>query len=160
MTERKKAGAAQLLSDISSLGIFGLMGLVGISVFFRYVLNAPILATEDLTALLLGLTIFTALPSVTLNRGHISVGLFLSLFKNRPGFDRLRRTLIDIGMVLMMFYMGWVVLLQAYRQFTRGTETAAMEWSVWPSTTAFACLIFVGAATFARRIRRDEGNTF
>ena len=148
---------AELLSDIAGASICALMTLIAASVIFRYNLNSPLLATEDVTALLLALTVFCALPNVTLSRRHISVGFFLGFFRNRPRLDRIRFILIDLGVLVMTTFMGWVVLQQAIRQAYRGSESPVMEWSLWPGTSAFAFLIIVGAIVFARRVWRDRG---
>lgn len=148
---------AKILGYVAAAGIFSLMALVFTSVFFRYVLNAPILATEDMMAILLGITIFTAVPRVTLDRSHISVELFVAPFRKFPRIDRVRRILIDIGIIMMSFYMAYVVYLQASRQFDRETLSFVMEWPLWPATTAFTVLIVMGALLFANRAWRDKG---
>lgn len=146
-----------LLRYVAAAGIFLLMALVFVSVFFRYVLNAPILATEDMMAILLGVTIFTAVPNVTLTRSHISVELFVAPFRRFPALDRIRRLLIDIGVIGVTFYMGYLMYIQAYRQFDRETESFVMEWDLWPVTASFAVLIFVGGALFVLRAVKDLG---
>ena len=148
---------AKCLGYIAAFGIFSLMALVFISVFFRYVLNSPILATEDMMAILLGVTIFTAVPRVTLGRSHITVELFVAPFKTYPPLDRLRKILIDLGVIFMTIYMGYLMTSQAIRQFDRETESFVMEWPLWPATAGFAVLIFIGGALFIIRAVRDKG---
>ena len=145
------------LSYIAAAGIFLLMALVFISVFFRYVLNQPILATEDMMAILLGVTIFTAVPRVTVGRRHITVELFVALFRAFPKLNLLRRLLIDIGIISVTFYMAYLMYMQAFRQFDRETESFVMEWPLWPSTAAFTILIFIGGLLFTIRAWHDKG---
>ena len=147
----------RLLSYVAAAGICALMALVFVSVFFRYVLNRPILATEDMMAILLGITIFTAVPNVTLSRGHITVELFVAPFRKVPALDRIRKVLIDLGVIGMTFYMGYLMYLQAYRQWDRETESLVMEWALWPVTSAFAILILIGGVLFAMRAMADKG---
>jgi len=147
-----------VLRYIAAAGIFALMALVFVSVFFRYVLNSPILATEDMMAILLGITIFTAVPNVTLTRSHISVELFVAPFRHFPALDRARRALIDLGVICVTFFMGYLMYLQATRQFDRETESFVMEWDLWPVTTAFAVLIVIGGGLFALRAFKDRGD--
>lgn len=151
------ARITKFLGYIAAAGIFALMALVFTSVFFRYVLNQPILATEDMMAILLGVTIFTAVPRVTLGRSHISVELFVAPFRKFPALDRARRILIDLGIIIMTFYMAYLMYLQASRQFDRETESFVMEWPLWPSTALFAVLILIGGVLFAIRALRDKG---
>lgn len=147
------------LSFVAAAGIFSLMALVFTSVFFRYVLNKPILATEDMMAILLGVTIFTAVPRVTLSRSHITVELFVAPFRKFPALDRARKILIDLGIIAMSFYMCYLMYLQASRQFDRETESFVMEWPLWPATALFAVLIFIGGVLFAMRALRDKGQS-
>ncbi len=149
---------ARYLGYVAAACIFTLMSLVFVSVFFRYVLNSPILAAEDMMAILLGVTIFTAVPSVTLARRHITVELFVAPFRMVPAADRFRRILIDLGIIVMTFYMGYVMYLQAVRQFDRETESLVMEWPLWPATSVFAALIVTGGTLFAMRRLRDDGH--
>ncbi len=147
----------RVLSYVAAAGIFALMALVFISVFFRYVLNAPILATEDMMAILLGVTIFTAMPNVTASRSHITVELFVAPFKRFPVLDLGRRILIDLGIIAMTFYMAYLMYLQATRQFSRESLSFVMEWPLWPATAGFTLLITVGGALFTLRALRDKG---
>lgn len=149
----------RVLGLCAAAGIFMLMALVFTSVFFRYLFNAPILATEDLMAILLGLTIFTALPGVTASRSHITVELFVAPFRKFPALDRARKIIIDVGIVLMSLYMAYLLYLQASRQFDRETESFVMEWPLWPATAAYCVLVFVGALLFALRGWRDKGQS-
>ena len=157
MLAKWSTAVTRALSYVSAVGIFLLMALVFLSVFFRYVLNAPILATEDMTAILLGVTIFTAIPNVTLSRGHITVELFVAPFKRFPAVDRVRKVLIDLGVVLMTFYMCFLLYSQATRQFDRETESLVMDWDLWPITGGFAVLVLIGGVLFAMRAAADRG---
>lgn len=146
----------KFLGYVAAAGIFALMALVFTSVFFRYLLNRPILATEDMMAILLGITIFTAVPQVTLGRSHITVELFVAAFRRFPVLDRARKVLIDLGIIAMSLYMGYIMYLQASRQFERETESFVMEWALWPATALFSFLIFLGGVLFAMSVHRDS----
>ncbi len=148
---------ARILSCIAAAGIFALMALVFVSVFFRYVLNSPILATEDMMAILLGVTIFTAVPNVTLSRGHITVELFTAPFKHFPAANRIRQLVIDLCVIAMTLYMARLLHIQAWRQFDRESESLVMEWPLYPVTYAFAGLVVIGAILFTVRAFKDRG---
>lgn len=148
---------ARVLSYIAAAGICALMTLVFVSVFFRYVLNSPILATEDVMAILLGVTIFTAVPNVTLSRRHITVELFTAPFRHFPAANRIRRLIIDLSVIAMTLYMARLLHIQAWRQYDRETESLVMEWPLYPVTYAFAGLVVIGAILFAVRAFRDRG---
>ncbi len=148
---------ARALSCVAAAGIFALMALVFVSVFFRYVLNSPILATEDMMAILLGVTIFTAVPSVTLSRSHITVELFTAPFKHFLVANRIRQLIIDLCVIAMMLYMARLLHIQAWRQYDRETESLVMEWPLYPVTYSFAGLVVIGAILFAVRALKDRG---
>ncbi len=155
--DRWGAVLPRLLSYIAAAGIFMLMALVFVSVFFRYVLNYPIIATEDMMAMLLGFTIFTAVPGVTLSRGHICVELLTAPFRRFPAANRFRLILIDIGVVAMTLYMAKRLFDQAERFKSRETGTPLMDWPLYPFAYAFAALLVLGAVLFALRAIKDRG---
>lgn len=150
---------SRLLSWCAAAGIFTLMALVFISVFFRYVLNDPIVATEDLMALLLGLTIFTAYPAVTLGRGHIKVDLLTAPFKRFPRINRIRLIIIDLGVVAMSGFMALRIWDQAVRYQDRETLSNTMEWPLYPYVYGYASLLLLAAVLFLVRALRDRGNS-
>lgn len=140
-----------LLTFFAAFGIFSLMASVFVSVFFRYVLNKPILGTEDLMSLLLGMTIFTAFPAVTLARTHITVDLLNPLFRRVPTLDRLRLALIDLGMIAITLFMAKRIWDQAARYQKRGTVSNAMDWPLYPYIYLFSALLALAALLLAIR---------
>ena len=157
VTEGITGTLVRILSYAGAIGIFSLMALVFVSVFFRYVLNDPILAVEDIMAMLLGVTIFTAVPSVTLARRHISVDLLTKPFEFFPLADRIRRIVIDLGVVVMSFYVSYLINIQAMRYMKRETLSLTMEWPLHPITFLFSGLVLAGGILFALRTLKDKG---
>jgi len=147
----------EFLSYIAALSLFSLMALVFISVFFRYILNEPLLFAEDVMAILLGVTIFTGVPSVTLNRRHISVDLLTTPIKKRPMLNRIRLVIIDVGVIAMTYFMAYLMFQQATRYYQRDTISNTMEWPLYPSVFLFVVLILIGGLLFTHRAYRDKG---
>jgi len=56
----------------------------------------------------------------------------------------------------MTAYMGYLIVVQALRQFDRNSESLLMEWPLWPSTAVYALLILIGAALFSVRAWHDK----
>ncbi|WP_282153354.1 TRAP transporter small permease [Ruegeria atlantica] len=146
-----------ILAVCAAIGIFALMALVFVSVFFRYVLNQPIIGTEDLMSLMLGMTIFTAFPTVTLSRGHIAVDLLTGPFKKVPTIDRIRLIAIDVGVITMIGFMAMRLWDQAVRYLKRGTTSNALDLPLYPFVYAFTTLLLLTAVLFALRAIRDLG---
>lgn len=152
-------GVSRLLSYVAAAGIFALMALVFVSVFFRYLFNSPILAAEDMMAMLLGITIFTAVPGVTLSRRHICVELLTAPFRKLPRANRARLVLIDAGVIAVTLFMATLVFDQAVRFRSRETGTPLMDWPVHPTTFGFSALLLLAAGLFAVRAIRDRGRS-
>lgn len=63
-------------AEAVSLGALAfVVGLTVVDVVGRYFLNAPLNGATELTEFGIALTVFSALPAVTWNRGHIAVDL-------------------------------------------------------------------------------------
>lgn len=151
------AVVSNVLSSVAAAGIFSLMALVFIGVFFRYFLNSPLAFRGDLMALLLGITIFTAVPGVTYNRRHITIDALTAVFARFPRFDRWRRIIIDIGVIAMTLYMSWLMFREATKAYDRETVTDTMEWQYFPFFTAHAVLIAISAVLFTSRALKERG---
>ncbi|MEL6235910.1 MAG: TRAP transporter small permease [Pseudomonadota bacterium] len=146
---RVVALAMNVLFRIAGLCLLGLMALVFISVVFRYFLNQPIFAVEDFMSVLLGLTIFMAIPIITLERGHIKVDLLVGLFKGSRPLDRARLILIDLGSLAMLAFLAVQLYGQAAKHLRRGSATQAADIPLWPFSGAFAALLAIGFLAFA-----------
>lgn len=140
--------AMTVLFRIAGLCLLGLMGLVFASVIFRYFLNRPIFAVEDVMGLLLGLTIFMAFPFVTKEYGHIKVDLLVGLFKRSPTLNTARLVLIDLGILAMVAFLGVQVYNQSAKHFARDSGTQAADIPLWPFSAAFAVLSAVAFLAF------------
>jgi len=61
--------------------LLAMMGLTVADVIGRYMLNAPVPGSTELTELVLAAVIFTGLPAASLDKDHIGVDLMTSRFK-------------------------------------------------------------------------------
>ena len=99
------------LTLFSATFLFGMMALTFADVIGRYFLNASIIGVHEIIAFLLGLTIFTALPLVSRDRGHITVGLFERCFKGRRRF--LQQLIILVGVTATTGFIAHLLWEQA-----------------------------------------------
>ena len=99
------------LTIFSAMFLFGMMALTFADVIGRYFLNASITGAHEIIAFLLGLTIFTALPLVSRDRAHITVGLFERYFKGRGRF--LQQLIILVGVTATMGFIARLMWEQA-----------------------------------------------
>lgn len=140
------------LTAVSAIGIFLLVMLICVSVFFRYFLNTPIIFANDLTTILLGTTIFAAYPWVTVRREHVSVELLGGLFAKFPKVDAARKFLIDIAVLAVLIFIMLRIGEQAFKYFNRGNYSQTMEWLLWPAVTAYTVLIAISVGLFGLQI--------
>jgi TRAP-type C4-dicarboxylate transport system permease small subunit len=111
--------------EVVALAAFVVMLLSSIlQVIFRYVLNLPLMWTEELARLMCVLTTYFGAVVVLLLREHIRVDFIDTLLRPRG-----RAVAAVLGNILM----GWFLVAFAYgcwlmAQATWTTETATMEW--------------------------------
>ena len=104
------------LSSVSAITLFAMMMLVVLDVAGRYLFNAPISGSFEVTEFLLALLVFAALPIVTRDDNHISVSVVENLLSGRT---QLAQRLFVLG-------FGAVGLaLIAWRLWVGGNELAA-----------------------------------
>jgi len=143
------ARVAGTFAVFSALCIACLLTVMFVSVVFRYGLNTPILVTEELTAFLLGLTVFSAFPFVTMEKSHIQIELLIGLVRGRPKLERLRRILVDLGTLAMVVFLGTRLWEQATRYMERFVVSQGQEWPLAPIVFVFVGLLAIAAWVFA-----------
>ena len=95
---------ARFLAVISALAIGSITTIICVSVIMRRVANSPLFYAEELVGLLLAVTLFFALPLVTLSGDHIRVTLLANQLKKR---GRIYLGLVA-GLVVLAF-LGWLI---------------------------------------------------
>jgi len=71
------------LAAILAVMVFLLMMITVVDVLGRNLFNLPLTASFELTRLTLGMMVFVALPLISANDEHVTIGLFNSIFKGR-----------------------------------------------------------------------------
>ncbi len=71
------------LAAVLATMVFLLMMITFVDVLGRDLFNLPIPASFEITRLTLGMMVFVALPLVSANDEHVTIGLFNGLFKGR-----------------------------------------------------------------------------
>lgn len=144
-----------VLNLFAALAILAMAVLVFVSVLFRYLLARPILMTEDLLTILLGLSIFAAFSRVTLYREHVSVDLMAAFFQPRPRLEALRRWIIDLLVLGTLGFIAFRLATQAIRYHARGNFTQTMGWPLWPVVALFAALLAIAVVLFAVQLCQE-----
>lgn len=118
------------LSAVMAALIFAMMGLTTVDVGARYLFAAPLPGGFEIMQFMMALLIFSALPLVTWNDGHIVVSIFEGWFRGRIRY--VHRTFV------LMVSAGAVGLI-SWRMWRQGDVlaegqqiTGFLEWPIAP----------------------------
>ena len=138
--------AGRLLQAVALLGglaLFLIMALVSISVFFRYVLNQPILGDQELVEIGMALVVMMAMPYAGLQGAHIRVDI---LDRKIGALGRFAGDIFARGLSCYVIYLligkTWDKTLDAYEY---DDVTNMLEIPVWIAYGA----ITIGMGLFA-----------
>jgi len=114
----------RILSGLAAALLFFLMLLTLVDVVSRYIFNAPINGSFEITELLLAAIIFSALPLVSAKDGHITVDLIDAFV---PRFIAwLRDVAIALASFVMLAGISYRVWHKALESVHYGDQTAML----------------------------------
>lgn len=140
----------RLLAPVAATCIFLMMALTFVEVVWRYFLGSPITGGEEIKAFLLGFTIFTALPLVTLRQRHIAVRSLAGLLRGRVA--AVQRVAVLIGAVVGFACIGLLLLDQALSMSEEGTLTNYLDLPEAPAVYLLAALAGLAALMALERL--------
>lgn len=114
---------------IGGLVLFGIMLLVFAAVFFRYVLNQPILGDQELVEIGMSLVVMMAMPFTALRGAHIRVDILDGKLGDLGRFvaDIFARC-VSIFVLFLLIRKTWDKALDAHEY---GDVTNMIELPVW-----------------------------
>lgn len=157
---RLDRGMEPLLGMIAGVLLFCMMTITFVDVILRYLFNAPLRGSFEITELMLVMLIFAALPLVSRREEHVVMD-FLDHFL-APRIYRALRALEHVVSAAVMTGMGWLLWQKAGKLAAYGDTTSVLRIELAPFVYAIALLIFVTALihlalVFSRRRGpRDE----
>ena len=117
----------RLLGGLTGSVLFFMMAVTTLDVAARFVFAAPLPGTFELMEFGLAIVVFSAMPLVTWDRGHITVSLFDGLFRGTG--RRIQQTVV---MAVSTFGMA-IVCARMWDQGDRLAETGATTgFLLWP----------------------------
>jgi len=96
----------------------------------REVLEAPIVANNEMTELLMGLVVYLGVGLTTRMRGHVRVDILLNILP-----DRVRAVANAVTLALCAVFvaaMSWQLYERAVVKFTKGDTTDLWKIPTWP----------------------------
>ena len=114
--------ASALPVIVACIALFILMVMTFCDVILRSVFNAPIEAATELTRILMAILVFSVLPVISTQNGHIAVDLTDGFF-NRLHLSRVRDVVIYVASGTMLFWPVQRVWVLAERARDYGDVT-------------------------------------
>ena len=157
---RLDRGLEPLLGIVAGVLLFCMMTLTFVDVILRYIFNAPLKGSFEVTELMLVVLIFAALPLVSRREEHVVID-FLDRYLPL-GVYRALRALEHIVSAAVMTGLGWLLWQRASKLAAYGDTTAVLRIELAPFVYAIALLVFVTALIHLalvfsrRRDPRDE----
>ena len=130
----------RLLGVLSALPVALIVVLTFADVLGRYLFSSPLRGSVELIEYAMALVIFTALPSVTRSRGHVSVSLIDGLVRGTA--RRIKMVLCDALSALALGLMTWRLWVQGAEDLEAGTSSIVLGLPQAP--LSFALAAFAG----------------
>ncbi|WP_034452281.1 TRAP transporter small permease [Salipiger aestuarii] len=129
------------LLGLAAVLLLALMAVTGIDVIGRYLLNAPLSGAFEMTELLLGALVFTALPLVSRNGAHVEVDLVAGVLPRAVNRGLgVFAALVSAG---VLCWFAWTLLMLMLGQIHDGARSVSMGVPLAPFAAlgAAACLL-------------------
>lgn len=110
--------------------LFLMMAVTFCDVVGRYFLNSPLKSAYEFNEFGLSIVTYLALPLVTINREHITVGVFLTSAGTVPG--RIAEASMQLLSAVILALMSWRVFLLAIEQKKDGITSGVLHLPHWP----------------------------
>lgn len=105
-----------------------------VDVFMRYFFARPITGSTEIIRFSMALAVFSGLPIITRDRGHITVSLVDNLLQ--PHALRIKQLFCDAVSLLAILLLAWRLWDQAHLYTRNDTATIVLDLSLAPLTFA------------------------
>ncbi len=139
-----------------------IVGIIVTSVVLRKLFSLPLPFTEEVVGMLMSISLFLALPLVTLKADHIRVSILENFLKRKSRF--FHQVLMTAATLSGLIFCAWI-LWESWDwfdfAFNRNLRTETTRILLWPGMTALPISIFFTALILiARHLGwiEDEGD--
>jgi TRAP-type C4-dicarboxylate transport system permease small subunit len=130
--------ARRALGAVVAAVLLFMVALTAVDVIGRFLFASPVPGSFELMEFALAIVVFSAMPLVTWDRGHITVTLFDGLF--RGAMRRLQHIFALAMSALAMGIIFWRMWDQGDRLDVTGAITGYLEWPIAPLAYFMAVL--------------------
>ncbi len=141
------------LSLIASLGMVSIVAIIIISVITRKFFSYPLYFSEEIVGILMSVSLFLALPLVTLKGGHIRITIVTEYIKKRS--KKVYNIVTRLSYLVGIAFCAWLIIeavpwLQFAIKHNLKTETARIL--LYPAMISLPISILMMAAIFVARL--------
>lgn len=142
--------AALFLAILSGLGMVAIVSIIFVSVVLRKFFGTPLFFTEEVVGMLMSVSLFLALPMVTLKGTHIQVTVVATFFKKRN--QAVTKALSLLASFVCIAFCGWLLFeavpwLEFALKHNLKTETSRIllspSMAVLPISLSLMGMIFI-----------------
>lgn len=131
----------KMIEWVSAIGFFGIVACTILQVFFRYVLNSPLLWTEEL-ARYCGIFVIMLASSIALKHNqHIGIDFFVS--KLPPSTKRPLRIFYSVVTIGVMGYLTYYMIVLLSKMFLTPTPAMRIPIGIPYLAMTFGCAMCV-----------------
>lgn len=150
--ERGRQGLAQLtLWTMAVIVVLMVVDVTGRKFFDR-----PLMGAVELVEQLLMISVYAAIPLVSLARGHINIELFDAIVPK--SLRRARQSLGEVFCGLLMLGAAWLAGQHALETRANGDTTTLLRITLWPLELLVACMLLAdGLCHLALSLTASQG---
>lgn len=139
--------AGYTLGTVAAITLFAMMLLTFADVWGRYLLNQPVFGGYEVTEFMMGVLIFTALPMLCAQEGHVTIDLLDHFVPKR--WLRWQRIVVNIISGIVLAVMSWQVFLLSHQLAGNNEVTMTLKIPHAPFALVFAIMTaFASLACF------------
>lgn len=132
------------LEAVISLCLIAMTGITVVDVAGRYFLNAPLKGGYEISEMMMGLTVFAALPLATRAESHLTVGLLTERLTGNA--RRVHRIVILIVTVGALAFIAWRMGVQADILARSQAASGSLQLPLWQVARAMSVLGWLACA--------------
>lgn len=149
---RGRQGLAQL--TMWTMGV--IVVLMVVDVIGRKFFDRPLMGGVELVEQLLLISVYSAIPLVSLARGHINIELFDAIVPK--SLRRAREVLGEVFCGLLMLGAAWLAAQHALETRANGDTTTLLRISLWPLEALVVCMLLAdGLCHLALSMTASQG---
>ena len=143
---------ALFFGAMAALGMAAIVGIIVTSVVLRKLFTMPLPFTEEVVGLLMSVSLFLALPLVTLKGDHIRVSILSTYLRRRSHL--VHAALMILATASGLVFCAWI-LWESWDwfqfAFSRSLRTETTRILLWPGMTALPISILLTALILLAR---------